>query len=97
MTGKKGGGEPQGELRGSVARRGTVSEPTLWRTPQGELLTCYEKLDVLNQNIDEVAVALQDVMEEGVLVGCDDAQLRHVLHGLVERLRSPYQRRQKES
>ncbi|MBC6444086.1 MAG: hypothetical protein GDA50_01455 [Alphaproteobacteria bacterium GM202ARS2] len=70
-----------------------MPDTTVWHTPQGEPLTCYEKLNVLNQNIDEVAATLQDVMEEAVLIGCDADQMRNVLHNLVKGLRDPYQKK----
>ena len=58
--------------------------------PDGTPLSCFEKLKVLNENIEEVRGMCQDVLEDAVLMGCDEAQVRHVLHRLVDGLKEPF-------
>ena len=69
-----------------------VSE-TIWRSPQGEIIACLEKLKVLRENLDEIQQLCQDALEDAVLMGCDDAQFRSVLTELVQRLENPYKDR----
>ena len=69
-----------------------VSE-TIWRSPQGEIIACVEKLKVLRENLDEIQQLCQDALEDAVLMGCDDAQFRSVLTELVQRLENPYKDR----
>ena len=62
----------------------------LWRQPNGEPVSCREKLVVLNENLEEIRELAQDALEDGVLVGCDEAQLRQVLGDLMASLVNPY-------
>jgi hypothetical protein len=66
-----------------------IPEP-LWRSPQGEIVSCVEKLKVLRENLEEIRQLCQDALEDAVLMGCDDAQFRAVLAELVQALRSQY-------
>ncbi len=66
---------------------------TIWRSPQGEIIACLEKLKVLRENLDEIQQLCQDALEDAVLMGCDDAQFRSVLTELVQRLENPYKDR----
>ncbi len=61
-----------------------------WRTPEGQPVSCIEKLKVLNQNVAEIRQLLQDALEDAILMGCDEAQLRQVLHQIVDELDNPY-------
>ena len=65
----------------------------VWRQPDGEPVSCTEKIKVLNENLEEIFELAQDALEDGILMGCDEAQLREVLHGLVDGLENPYARR----
>lgn len=65
----------------------------LWRTPQGEPVSCLEKLKVLNENLEEIRALSQEALEDAVLMGCDEAQFRQVIHSLAEGLDNPYKKR----
>ena len=62
----------------------------VWKTPKGEVLACVEKIKVLNQNIAEIEELARDALEDAVLMGCDEKQVRAALHDLVERLTVRY-------
>jgi hypothetical protein len=64
-----------------------------WRQPDGKPVSCVEKIKVLNENLGEIQQMAQDALEDAVLMGCDEAQVREVLHGLVEALDNPYKGR----
>lgn len=64
----------------------------VWRTPEGELVSCVEKIKVLNENLDELRALAQDALEDAVLIGCDEKQVREVLAGLVGGLVNPYRK-----
>jgi len=66
--------------------------PPAWRTPDGGVVACVEKLKVMNGNLDEIRGLCQDALEDGILMGCDEAQIRAVLHALVDSLTNPYRR-----
>jgi len=67
-------------------------EPPVWRDPAGEPVSCRDKIKVLNENIEEIRELSQDALEDAVLMGCDEAQVRQVLHDLVDRLTNPYRK-----
>ena len=65
----------------------------VWRQPDGQAVSCIEKIKVLNENLEEIRELAQDALEDGILMGCDEDQLREVLRGLVESLSNPYRAR----
>ena len=67
----------------------------VWRQPDGEPVTCMEKIKVLNENLEEIGELAQDALEDAILMGCDEAQVRAVLQRLVEDLTNPYADRKK--
>ena len=64
--------------------------PPVWRQPDGALVSCKEKLEVLNENLEEIQDICQEALEDGILMGCDEQQLRDYLHSLVKALTNPY-------
>ncbi len=63
----------------------------VWRAPDGTPLSCFEKLKVLEENIDEIRSMCQDALEDAVLMGCDEAQVRQVLRELADSLDQPFE------
>jgi len=59
-------------------------------TPEGEKVSCVEKIKVLNENLAELQGLAQDALEDAVLMGCDERQVREVLAGLISGLVNPY-------
>lgn len=64
----------------------------IWKTPEGEPVSCVEKIKVLNENLVELQGLAQDALEDAVLMGCDEAQIREVLAGLISGLINPYKK-----
>ena len=62
----------------------------VWRTPEGGVVSCVEKLKVLNENFAEIEQLCRDAFEDAVLMGCDEAQVREVFLQLVAGLKNPY-------
>jgi hypothetical protein len=61
-----------------------------WLTPEGEPVSCVEKIKVLNENLAELRELAQEALEDAVLMGCDERQLREVLADIVAGLVNPY-------
>lgn len=81
--------------KGSSSKSGTVNaggDSTVWRQPDGKPVSCVEKIKVLNQNLDEIRQLAQDALEDAILMGCDEAQVRNVLQRLVDDLQNPYRK-----
>lgn len=66
-----------------------LPEP-VWRSPDGEVVSCVEKLKVLRENLEEIQRLCQDALDDAVLMGCDESQFKQVLENLVQRLENPY-------
>jgi len=64
----------------------------VWLTPEGEPVSCVEKIKVLNENLAELRGLAQDALEDAVLMGCDEAQFRLVVRALVDGLINPYKK-----
>ncbi len=64
----------------------------VWLTPEGEPVSCLEKIKVLNENLAEIQEMSQEALEDAILMGCDEAQFRAVLRKLVEALVNPYKK-----
>ena len=62
----------------------------IWRAPDGAPVSCYEKLMVLEENLDEIREMAQEALEDAVLMGCDEAQAREVMRELIEQLEEPF-------
>lgn len=66
-----------------------------WRTPEGEPVSCVEKVKVLNENLEELRALAQEAFEDALLMGCDEAQFREVIDRLAATLVNPYGRNRK--
>jgi hypothetical protein len=64
--------------------------PGRWTSPQGDVISCVEKLKVLRENLDEIQALCQDALDDAVLMGCDEAQFREALVQLAASLESAY-------
>lgn len=65
-------------------------ETPVWKQPDGQPVSCLEKVKVLNQNLIEIRQLAQDALEDAVLMGCDEQQIRAVFYDLVAKLENPY-------
>ena len=65
-------------------------EKIIWRGPKVDIIDCVEKNKVLRENLEEIRQVCQDALEDAVLMGCDENQVRSVLSELVANLRSDY-------
>ncbi len=63
-----------------------------WHTPEGEPVACVEKIKVLNENLAELRGLAQDALEDAVLMGCDERQIREVLAAILAGLVNPYRK-----
>ena len=66
------------------------SRPVLWQDSSGKLIACTEKIKVLNENLDELRQMAQDALDDGILMGCCERQLRDALADAIVHLVNPY-------
>jgi DNA-binding transcriptional regulator YhcF (GntR family) len=62
----------------------------IWRGTKGEIIACVEKNKVMQENLQEIRQVCQDALDDAVLMGCDEKQVRDVLTELIVQLKSPY-------
>ena len=63
-----------------------------WLRDDHSVVSCTEKVKVMNENFDELKQIAQDVLEDGLLMEVSESQMREALHQLVESLVNPYKR-----
>ena len=63
----------------------------VWLDEQGHTVACTEKIKVMQENMQELFQMAQDAFEDGLLMGCAEAQLRAYLQALAEDVENPYQ------
>lgn len=66
--------------------------PIIWTQPDGSPVSCVEKIALLNDNLGLLKQECQDVLEDAVLMGCDEKQVRDVLHNVVNEIVNPLNR-----
>ena len=62
----------------------------VWLRDDGSIVSCTEKVKVMNENLDEIQQMAQDLFEDALLMEVSEAQIRAVLHRLVDELANPY-------
>lgn len=66
----------------------TPSSPITWRKPDGSVVSCFEKVKVLNENYTELRELLQDALDDALLMGCSEAQVREAFQQLLDSLQA---------
>ena len=66
-----------------------MNKPT-WRKPSGAPVSCTEKIKVLNENYVELRTLAQETLDDAVLMGCSETQIREILHAMLDDLRVSY-------
>jgi hypothetical protein len=61
-----------------------------WRRPDGSVISCAEKLKVMQENMDELRQYALDALEDAVLMGCDEAQVKEAFQAIIAALDSGY-------
>jgi hypothetical protein len=64
-----------------------------WIQPDGCVISCEEKLKVLDENLAEIRQMCQDAFEDALLMGCDESQVRAVFVATIDTLRNPHLKR----
>ena len=59
-----------------------------WKKPDGTTVSCTEKVKVLEENWRDIREALQDALDDAILMGCTESQFKAEYKRLVESLTS---------
>ena len=60
-----------------------------WPQPDGEPVSCRDKIEVLDENLSELRHVMQDAFEDALLMGVDETFVRGVFADLVAGLKAP--------
>jgi hypothetical protein len=60
-----------------------------WLQPDGDPVSCRDKLEILNENHEELRHVMQDAFEDALLMGVDESFMRQTLATLVASLKTP--------
>ncbi|WP_431285991.1 hypothetical protein ACQW02_01430 [Humitalea sp. 24SJ18S-53] len=63
-----------------------MTPPAEWPGADGAPISCREKIKVLAENHAEAAQVLADALEDAILMGVDETEMRKLLHALVDAL-----------
>ncbi|WP_154717167.1 hypothetical protein [Sterolibacterium denitrificans] len=61
-----------------------------WRRPDGSVIACVEKLKVMGENMAELRECALAAIEDAVLMGCDEQQVKEALVAEIRALHSGY-------
>lgn len=59
-----------------------------WETPDGSPVSCTEKVMVLNENYEELRSMIKDALEDALVLGCSEKQVRESFHALIDEIQS---------
>lgn len=59
-----------------------------WKKSDGSVLACVEKLKVLRENMAELKQVALDALEDALLMGCDEQQVRNEFQRLLDNLQT---------
>ena len=62
----------------------------VWVDDEGQPVTCHEKIKVMNENFREFEQMAKDLLEDGVLMGCSESQIRLSLQQIVKTVALTY-------
>jgi hypothetical protein len=54
------------------------------------VISCTEKLKVMQENLDELCQYAQEALEDAVLMGCDENQVKEAFQAMIAALTSGY-------
>lgn len=74
--------------RGKQRMNPTDKPTVIWRKPDGSVVSCHEKVKVLNENYAELQTLLQDLLDDALVLGCSEAQVREVLQHMLDELQA---------
>lgn len=59
-----------------------------WEKPDGNPVSCTEKVMVLNENYEELRSMIKDALEDALVLGCSEKQVRESFHALIDEIQS---------
>ena len=67
-----------------------MSSDIIWKSENNEIISCTEKIKVMQQNITEIQQIAQDAFEDAILMGIDPIQVKEYFAKIMQNLYNPY-------
>ena len=58
--------------------------PKYWLGKDKKKISCKEKINILNENINELQEVISDIYDEAILIGIDEDQLKDILLKIIK-------------
>lgn len=58
----------------------------MWQDANGSLITCRNKVQVLEENMQELQQQCQDALDDALLMGCGETYFKNMLLKMVNNL-----------
>ena len=68
----------------------TTAPPERWLKADGSTVSCTEKVKVLEENWEEVKALLQDVLDDAVMIGSTEHQVKAEYKRLIDALQCDF-------
>ena len=62
----------------------------IWKTRDDEIVSCEEKVKVLNENYDEIKTIIQNAFDDAILMGCDEDDFKNIISDLIKNIDFSY-------
>jgi uncharacterized protein (UPF0335 family) len=66
-----------------------TAKPRVWPQPDGQPVSCRDKVEILDENYEELRHVMQDAFEDALLMGVDEAAMRGAIAALLAGLKAP--------
>jgi hypothetical protein len=70
---------------------GSTEKP--WLAPDGSVIACHEKLKVMTENLEELREIAHGALEDAVLMGCSEEQVKAVFAEIINQLATDFKPR----
>lgn len=64
-----------------------------WKYKDGKIISCTEKVKILDENLQEVEQIVQDSIDDAVLMGCDIEEIKQIFINKIQSLDSEYNKK----
>jgi hypothetical protein len=64
-----------------------------WKRDDKTVVSCTEKIKVMEDNFDEIKQIAQDAFEDGLLMEVSEEQMRKTLQSIIEKLHNPLRKK----
>lgn len=71
-----------------------AGQPPLWQRNGGSPMSGVER-NILDKNYQELRLMAQEALDDAILIGCSEEQVRDALHRLIDALSNSYKPSQK--